>query len=222
MKNKILLGPKVAFVLIVLVTLACGTSPQAASTTIPEVEPSPVATSTPESPPDVSTARISLDELPSGFEEIPTDEILAAEKTSSTAEYLPEVVFAFVNTSEFQIILGMNFLLDGPMERLGFGSALKNGDNSLKEFAGALGGQNIREAKILDGMEALGEKQKAMTMLADVEGIPMRVDGVMFQRDIVGGMILSMTMEGETANISLQELGTLLDQHIQESLDPAE
>jgi hypothetical protein len=222
MKNKILLGPKVAFVLIVLVTLACGTSPQAASTTIPEVEPSPAATSTPEAPPDVSTARISLDELPSGFEEIPTDEILVAAKASDKSEYLPEVVFAFVNTSEFQVILGMNFLLDGPMERLGFGSALKNGDNSLKEFAGAMGGKNIREAKILDGMEALGEKQKAMTMLADVEGIPMRVDGVMFQRDIVGGMILSMTMEGEVANISLQELGTLLDRHIRETLDPAE
>lgn len=227
MKNKIWLTPKLTFVLILLVTFGCGTPPQAVSTPISEIEPSPVATATlaaiatPEPMPDLTTARISLDELPQGFEEIATDELLMEQKASGE-ENLPEVLFAFINKSDFQVIMGMNFLLVDIMDRLGFGSAFRDADQTLKDFAGALGGQNIREAQPLEGMEGRGEKQKAMTMLADVEGVPMRVDALIFQRDIVGGIIMSMTVERETANISIQELGQLFDQHIQDSLGAVE
>jgi len=44
------------------------------------------------------------------------------------------------------------------------------------------------------------------------------VNAVMFRRDNVGGLLISMTAEGQPENISLQELGELLDKHIQESL----
>jgi hypothetical protein len=159
--------------------------------------------------PDLSTARISLDELPEGYKEIQTDEILAAQKASGNDEFLPEGVFAFVNAKDFHMILGMDFLLVDAVDKLGFNLALSNAEKTLKEFAGAIGGKNVREPKVLEGMETLGEKQTAMTMLADVEDVPMRVNAVMFRRGIAGGLLLSMTLEGQPENISLKELGEL-------------
>jgi hypothetical protein len=227
MKYKILPAFKLALVLIVLFTFGCATSPGVVSTPIAEVESSPVATSTPvptatpEPLPDLSTARISLDELPQGFEEIATDAMLMEQKASGE-ENLPDAFFAYINTDDFQVIMGMNFLLVDVVDRLGFGSAFSDADQTLKDFAGAMGGQNIRETQTLEGMEGVGEKQRAITMLADVEGVPMRVDALIFQRDIVGGIIMTMWGEGETANISIQELGQLFDQHMQESLNTVE
>ncbi len=222
MKNKISLAAIVVPALAVLLTFGCGTSPKTASTSAPKATSLPAATSTPKPLPDFSKVRVSLDELPAGFKEIATDDILAKQKASGKEAYLPDGMFAFVNTDKFQVIFGMNYLLSSATKSLAFSGFLKHSDSTLKDFAGALGGKNIREEKVLEGLETLGEKQAALTMLADLEDIPMRVEGVLFKRDNIGSLILTMSMEGESPNISLQELGTLLDQHIQESLSAAE
>jgi hypothetical protein len=223
MKDKTWFVPRLALMMMVLVTLACGASSQAtpsasAENSGPAATEVRIATLAPKSAPDLSAARISLDELPQGYKEISTDEILRAQKTSDNDEFLPEVLFAFVNAKDFHFILGMDFLLVNTIDKLGFNSALGDSQDTFTKFAGAIGGKNIREQKILEGMETLGEKQSAMTMLADVHDVPMRVNAVMFRRDNVGGLLISMTAEGQPENISLQELGELLDKHIQESL----
>jgi hypothetical protein len=211
MKNKLSLAPKLALALMVLVSLACGASAQGTATDVP------AATEAPPPLPDMTAARIFLDDLPAGFEEMPIDDILTEQAASGDEEYLPETLFAFSNGDEFQLIIGMNYLLVDAISRLGFGSALEDSD-TLKDFAGALGGENIRDERTLNNLEAVGDNQTALTMLADVQGIPMHIDAAMFQRGVVGGLILSMRMEGEAANISIEELAEVFDQHIQESL----
>jgi hypothetical protein len=141
---------------------------------------------------------------------------------SSEEGFQPEVVFAYVNPEQFQMIFGMNFLLVNPVDRLGFKFALGQPELTLKEFAGAMGSANIRHEKILEGMKDVGDARIAMTMLSDVEDMPMQVNVAMFQRDVVGGMVMSMTMEGQPENISFQEVARLFDQHIQDSLNTIE
>ena len=226
MNKKISSAHRIAFVLLVLVTLGCGASTQAVATEpIESVATEVVATDAPaEAPaslPDMSIARIFRQQLPGGFEEIPTDDFFEEATASVEEEYLPEVVFAYINRDEFQVILGMNYLLVDGFTRLGFNAALNDPD-SLKELAGAMGGENIREEETLKNLDTLGEKRSAITMLADVEGIPMRVNAAMFQRGIIGGMIISMTMEGEASKISFEELTKRFDQRVQESLESAE
>jgi hypothetical protein len=36
----------------------------------------------------------------------------------------------------------------------------------------------------------------------------------MFRRDIIGAMVMSMSLEGQTPNISIHDLGRKLDQRI--------
>ena len=90
MKDKTWFVPRLALIMMVFVTLACGASSQAtpsASTenSGPAATEVHTATLAPQSVPDVSTARISLDELPQGFKEISTDEILKAYKEVESA-----------------------------------------------------------------------------------------------------------------------------------------
>lgn len=205
--------PRIAFTLLVLVTLGCGASAQAAATEAPLEAPAKL--------PDMSIARIYRQQLPGGFREIPMDDVAQGSMLPGNDEYLPELVFGYINQNDFHLIIGMNFLLVDAFDRLGFKQAMKDPD-TLRGLASALGGENVREVTTLETLDDLGEQRKAMSMLADVEGVPMRVNLAIFQRDVIGGIIVSMTEEGQQAKISFEKLGQLFDQCVQESLATAQ
>ena len=223
MKNKTWFVPGIALALTIFVTLGCGATSQVVSTSAPASSPASAATPTEAAPPtaeplpDVSSARILLKELPAGFEEFPADELGIDKAFSSDDKLQPQAVFAFVNKKQFQMIFGMNFFVSNGLDRLGFKFALNQPETLLKQVVDGMG-KDVRDQKVLEGMEGVGKSQTAMTVLADMDDIPMRMDIAIFQRDIVGGMIMSMTLEGDPANISLHDLGELFDQHIQEAL----
>jgi len=225
MNDKKWLTLGLALFLAVLVTAACGTPSQATpAAPVKEAEPTATevqSTTATEAPaqavaPDLSTARISLADLPPGFEELPIDE---SELTSggSENEFQPEAVFVYVNEESFQLIMGMSFLLTDDLDRIGFQAALNEPEIMLKEFV-SLWGENAREERILEGLGHVGDTQVAMTMLADMSEVPMQMDVTMFQRGVAGAMLISARQEGEKSAISLAELGTLFDRQIQNSL----
>lgn len=221
---------KLLLLFTVLITLACGAAAQATSE--PAVKSAPTQASEPTAVPteapteapaadlDVSTARIYLTELPAGFEELPGDE-LNADSAAGEDDFQPAFTFGFANSTDFQMIIGMNFLLDKGLDRLGFGLALNQQEEVLKEFVSAMGTSNTHDEKILEGFEDIGKSQVAMSMIGELEGIPMQVDVLMLQRDEIAGVLISMTLEGTQPKISLHELGVLFDTHIQETLDAA-
>ncbi len=230
MKNKNRLAFKLAIALAVFVTLGCGgisqllPTPTPVFTSTPTITPSPTPTLTPiptltSTPlPDISAARISLSELPKGFEELSPEELGLNKATAGGNALNPQVTFAFVNTRHFQMIFGMNFFVAGKMDRVGFDVAMNQPEIALKQMASGMGAQNVHDEKILTGLEDVGEMQIAMTMVSDMKGVPMRVDIVVFRRDIIGAILISMTMEGQKPNISLHDLGKLFDQNIQKTL----
>ena len=218
MNKKVSLAPRIAFILLVLVTLGCGASSETASE--PEATEAPFKV--PAKLPVMSNARIFRQQLPGGFEEISMAGVIHDGLASEGDEqYLPEEAFAYVNKKDFQVIFGMNFLLVNTMNRIGFNAALEDSD-TLKEFAEAMGGENIRDETMIETMDNLGEKRSVMTMLADVEGVPMRVNVAMFQRSVIGAVLVSMWTEGEEAKISFEKLVQLFDKRVQESLDRAQ
>jgi hypothetical protein len=221
MHKKVSFAPRIAFALFVLVTLGCGASARATSIEAAESAATEVVVTDSDALPDMSVARIIRRQLPARFEEIEMDDVGKEGAPFGQEEFLPEEVFAYVNKSDFHVIIGMNFLLTDAFNELGFGATLEDPE-TLMEFAGAMGGENIREEKVLDTLEDLGEKRSAMTMLADVEGVPMRVNAAMFQRGVIGGIILSMTVEGQEAQISFEKLTRLFDERVQESLEGAQ
>jgi hypothetical protein len=230
MKNKNRLTIELAFMLMIFATLGCGVTsqlfptPTPVFTSTPTITPSPTTTPTqtptitPTPLPNISMAKVFLHELPTGFEELPSDEFSGDPVPVGEGAWQPEEAFVFVNAKKFQMIIGMNFFVVDQMDRVGFDIAVNQPDMVLKEIVNGIGTENVRDEKILDDLQDVGDEQVAMTMVADMNGIPARVEIVLFRRDIIGGMILSMTMEGQTPNISLHDLGVLFDQNIQKTL----
>lgn len=231
MKHTVRSTHMLILVLAIFFSLACGAASQAVATSAPVEKAAPTAAVEPTAAPteaateapvalaDISGARIFLSDLPEGFEELPSEDLNEGGQVPGEDGIQPGLIFGFVNPGDFQMVVGMNFLLTGGLDQLGFGLVLSQQEAMLKEFVSAMGTNNVRDEKVLEGFEDIGESQVAMTMFADVEGIPMQVDVIMLQRDAIGGMVLSMNMEGKTPGISLHELGTAFDKHIQETLE---
>jgi len=221
--------------LIVFSTLGCAVisqfaptaTPTSTATSTPSMTPSPTETLTltptftPTPEPELSMPRITVDDLPPGFEDIPPEELGMDTSSFSDEDFQVEEVFVFVNSNDFQMIFGFNFFLTSRLDRVSFDVDVNRPESTMGSFVEGIGAENVQDQKILDGFEDVGDTQVAMTMLADLEGIPIRLDVLTFRRESMGTMVMSMTFEGETPNISLHDLGLLMDQKFQEALAAA-
>jgi len=208
-----------------LSTVACGqmdqllATPTAAATATLTATPTHTPTITPTPRPDLSGAILLLSDLPPGFEELSAAELGVSPSDLATEQFQPEVIFAFVNPRQFQTIFGFNFLLEDRLQRIQFDTAVSQPQLTLPVMVAAIGAENVREEQVLGGMEDIGELQIAMTMLANVEGVSLQTDILLFRRELIAAAIVSMVIEGQKPNISLHDLGLKLDQHIMETLE---
>jgi hypothetical protein len=116
------------------------------------------------------------------------------------------------------MVFGFNFLLTDKLDRAAFDVGISQPDITLPALINGMGSENVQDEKILEGFDDIGEKQIGMSMIADLEGVPLQMEVLMFRRETVGAIVMSMILEEATPNITLHELGTKLDQNIQESL----
>lgn len=233
MKNKT--SPSLVVLILSLATvfiLGCQLSSQAATvpTSAAQTSPPGVA-STPESMPtetvaptalanaDISSAVLTLEDLPAGFEQLTMEELGMSEADFANEDFQPEDIFVFVNAQNFQMIFGFNFLLDNTLDRVSFDLGVSQPDVTLPAFVEGIGTENVRDQKVLEDIGDIGEQQIGMTMVAALESLSTQVDVLMFRRDIIGAMVMSMALEGQTPNIQVHDLGRKLDQHIQETLE---
>ncbi len=140
----------------------------------------------------------------------------------SSEGFQPEDVFVLINTQNFQMVFGFNFLLTEKIDRASFDVGVSQPEITIPAFVGGIGSENVRDEKLLEGMEDIGEKQIGMSMVTSMEELSTQVEVVMFRRDIIGAMIMSMTLEGQDPNISIYDLGRKLDQNVQETLQTLE
>lgn len=223
MRNKTHFATAILLSGVLFITLGCQIASQAASTpeaksTSETVNSDPqVPTSTQPPELDISSAVLTLDDLPPGFEEFDPNELGLFMDDFSEDELQPEEVFIFVNSEDFQMVFGFNFQLSKRFDRAAFDVGISQPEVTLPAFIEGMGSENVQGEKVLDGFEDIGEKQIGMTMIADMEGMPFQVDVLMFRRETIGAMVMTMVLDGDSPNITLHELGLKLDQHFEES-----
>jgi hypothetical protein len=150
--------------------------------------------------------------------ELSMEELGMSATDFASENFQPENAFAFINSQNLQIIFDLNFLLDETLDRVSFDLGVSQPDITLPAFVEGMGTENVRDQKLLEDIEDIGEKQIGMTMIATMEDLPMQVDVLMFRRDIIGGMLISISLEEESPSISIHDLGSKMDQRIQETL----
>jgi hypothetical protein len=206
----------VAIIFGILLTISCAT--------VQELFAVPTATSTPTItlalPPDLSKAVLTQDDFPIGLIEIPLDELGLSGDDLSGDGFKFESFFAFLEASKFQFIMGFTTLLSAELEQGGFDLFLTHPEVMIGLVATNMGATGISEEEELAGLDDIGDASAGLTMVVDLEGIPMRMDMAVFRRNIVGAIAVVIYAEGGVPVVPVGDVARKLDARIVEILQP--
>lgn len=208
--------------LLALLALNCQVTAQLIATPTPTLTATPTSTPTltptasPTPRPDLSAYVLELEDFPPGFEELTLEELGLTMDDFNNEGFEPEQVFVFVNPRQFQMVIGFNFLLTDRLNRISFDAVASDPELFLPAFVSGVGPENVSEVKVMTGMEDIGEMQIGIRMLAETEGIALNVETLIFRRDILGALLMSMNMQGRVPNVPLADLGQALDRRFLE------
>jgi hypothetical protein len=228
--------PVVILVVALSLTIGCGTlpglfvtptplptdTPPPTDTPVPTSTPIPTSTApptdTPTQPPDLSGAVLTLEDLPSGFEAMSLEEFGMTEEDLSGDDFTVESVFAFLDAGNFELVMGFTTLILNRLEQTGFDMALDQPEFLMESMIGSMGSVDILKQEALADLDDIGDASAGMTMVADIESVPMRVDLAVFRRDIVGAFIIVMYIDGDVPVVPVEEAANKLDARISEAL----
>jgi len=182
--------------------------------------PTPAPSATPQPTPDFSSAVLKLQDLPEGFVEIPSSEMMALfESAEEEQGFTYRSIFMFMNPNTFEIVIGMTMEMTSTMSQLGADMMLNNPDILIGPMVSGISGQaEVIEQEPISGLVGIGDASTGMTMVVNMEGVRTRFDIGIFREDIVLGMLMVMYQDGATPSISLEKLMPLLDQRISDVL----
>jgi hypothetical protein len=166
---------------------------------------------------------VSIEDLPSGFEAIPDDELgWLTEGLEETTGLSAEGVFVFLEAERFEFVMGFTTLIRNRIEQAGFDLPLSRPDLLTEVFVGEFGATDIIivEAEELQDLDDIGDASAGIAMLIDMEGIPTRMDVALFRRGIVGAFVYHMYIEGEVPVVEVDDVARRLDARIGEVLPP--
>ncbi|MFZ2096525.1 MAG: toll/interleukin-1 receptor domain-containing protein [Anaerolineales bacterium] len=165
---------------------------------------------------DLSKVVLSQKDLPSGFEEMSLAEFGLTKEDLSGDNFTVESIFAFMGAEPFELVMGFTTLLPTRLEQAGFDVALDQPEFMMESFISGLGATDILEQKELAYLNDIGDASAGMTVVADMEGIPMRMDMAIFRRDTVGAFVLVMYLDSDVPALTVDEASNKLDDRIVE------
>lgn len=158
-----------------------------------------------------------MQDLPPGFVEMPPAELGLAAEDLSQEGFVVDDLFVFLDSEHFELILGFTVLIPGRLEQVAFDLILQQPDFIVESFIGGMGTEML-EQEALPGLDDIGDASTGLTVVAEAEGIPMRIDGVLFRRGSVGVFLFVLYLDGDVPVVSVDELARKLDSRIVEAL----
>ena len=233
MKRRRVIFPSIVLAVVVMSALGCDVlspsptpTPTRAPTATPTLTPTtthtprPTATPTITPTPESSIAGIvlALEDLPPGFEATSLEEYGLTREALSGGGLVVEAVFAFVEYEHFELVMGFTTLLPTRLDQASFDAELGQPDYLIESFVLGLGGADILEQSQLAGLDDIGDASAGLTVVSDTTGIPMRMDMVVFRRDVVGVFLITMYLDGDVPVIPIADLARIMDDRVAEML----
>jgi len=178
--------------------------------------PSPAPSATPQPTPDFSSAVLKMEDLPEGFVEIPSSEMMALfESAEEEQGFDYRSIFMFMNPNTFEIVIGMTMEMTSTMSQVSADMALNNPDILIGPMVSGISGQgDVSEQEPISGLAGIGDASTGMTMVVNMQGVKTRFDIGLFRQDTVLGLMMVMYQDGSTPSVSLEKLMPILDQRI--------
>jgi len=168
----------------------------------------------PTPPSDLSDVVLTLEDLPLGFEAVSPAEFGFTKEDLSQDDFTVESLFVFLEAEHFELVMGFTALVPTKLEQAGFDVVLRQPEFLLESLTEGMGATDILEQKELSDLDDIGDAAGGLTVVVDMEGIPMRMDLVVFRRDIVGAFVLVMYMDGDIPVVTIDDVAGKFDDRI--------
>jgi hypothetical protein len=163
---------------------------------------------------------LTLADFPSGFVEIPEDELGLEEQDLGGGEFTFESMSVFVEYEHFEVVMCLTVLLLNRFEQVGFDLALNQPEFLMAGVAGGMGPAEIIEQGEPVQLDDVGDAAAGMTLVADASGVPMRMDLIVFRRGIAGIFAAVMYIDGDVPVVTVDEVATTVDERLVDTLQP--
>jgi hypothetical protein len=202
-------------------------TPTATPTSLPTDTPTPLPSATPE-PTDTLAAEapasgddyaglVLTAEDAEGFQELDPSDLGLSPESFSQAGFTIETMFILVNASDFEMVMGFTSIITNTLSQAGADVLINNPEFMLQSIISGMGTTDVSDEQTLPELtNVVGDKSSGATLVTNSQGIEMRVDILVFQRDEVFAIVVVMYQEGQTPPKTILEVAELLDARIQE------
>lgn len=218
---KVLLLLLLASILIMACGLSSSGTDEAAAPVIdaaeePVAEVEPTAEPTPVPDMDLSDLILTAADFPDiAFADVSLEEMGMTAADLNSEDFTVESFFALLESTNFEMVMGFTTQVNGPLEKAGFDLVLNQPDTLIKSFLGGMGDiGNAEPQELPEFTDTVGDSSAGMTVLANMEGMGMRMDVVVFRRDSIGSFVITMYLDGQTPPASLMDVAQKFDEKI--------
>ena len=167
---------------------------------------------------DLSSLVLTLQDLPPGFTEMPSDYVASLKnKLSQGPEFKAASIFAYQKIDskllELQLLIGFTFQLSDPTLQAAFDQGIGEGVFA-KAFTQGLNDDKelqFTPPATLTLQDKIGEVSAGWRSQGKVENIPMNVDLALFRRGQIGVVMATIYLEGTKPTITISEAGRKFD-----------
>ena len=172
---------------------------------------------------DLSSLVLTLQDLPPGFTEMPSDYVASLKnKLSQGPEFKAASIFAYQKIDskllELQLLIGFTFQLSDPTLQAAFDQGIGEGVFA-KAFTQGLNDDKelqFTPPATLTLQDKIGEVSAGWRSQGKVENIPMNVDLALFRRGQIGVVMATIYLDGTKPTITISEAGRKFDSRIME------
>jgi hypothetical protein len=194
-------------------------TPEPTPTVTATIEAVSVSTPTPLNLPPLSPLALAPEDFPVGFERVNPLDYGFDPEDLSFQQFSVDEVFAYVHPEAEQAVVGLRVNLDTWAEDLGWQLVVANPQVLVEVFLPQADVQASQPAP-LSGLDGIGEHAGGFAMTAQSQGIAASVEVVIFDREGIGAMLISLYPDGRIPVISTDELAGRWDGRILSALNP--
>ena len=172
---------------------------------------------------DLSSLVLTLQDLPPGFTEMPSEYVASLKnKLSQGPEFKAASIFAYQKIDrkllELQLLIGFTFQLSDPTLQAAFDQGMGEGIFA-KAFTQGLNDDKelqFSPPASLTLQYKIGEVSAGWRSRGKVENIPMKVDLALFRRGQIGVVMATIYLDGTKPTITISEAGRKFDSRMME------
>jgi hypothetical protein len=172
---------------------------------------------------DLSSLVLTLQDLPPGFTEMPSDYVASLRnKLSQGPEFKAASIFAYQKIDskllELQLLIGFTVQLSDPTLQAAFDQGIGEGIFA-KAFTQGLNDDKelqFTPPATLTLQDKIGEVSAGWRSQGKVENIPMNVDLALFRRGQIGVVMATIYLDGTKPTITISEAGRKFDSRMME------